>query len=473
MITLDPILKAVSKLSLGSILGLGIGYLARPLLTRIYTPEHFGLLASFISLTAILTSVVMLKLEDAIVLPDNEDKVRSIFRSCLILLISLSLSLFLLLPFKNSIAEFFSEPRLSRFLVFLPLSVFFLGLSRLLDSSLSKLKEFGRLSVGVTAQYSSTVTFQILSGISAASAGGLIFGYLIGLVTNVSMLVGKVGRFFRNLKETRISATISEFRKFPTFAAPNALLGAFSMQIPILILLYYFSIQSVGHYSQAYALVAIPISLLGSAFAKVFFVEASERVETDKLSILTAETFDRLLWIGLYPSLALMVIAPDLFETVLGKDWRISGEIARYLAPWLLLVLVSSPLSKLFDVLQVQEKNLLFTLALLVARVASLIVGGLKGDFMLAIKLFAGSSAVLWLFHTIWMLRLGGASAEFCLSRSIKLFLYAIVLVLPLIAASNYFSQKWLVIILALPLIIFYYGLTFSKERLEGYNELD
>jgi len=473
LISLDPILKAVSKLSLGSILGLGLGYLARPFLTRIYTPEHFGLLAAFISLTAIFTSVVMLRLEDAVVLPDNEAKVKSIFKTCLVLLSCFSIALLVLLPFKDNVAGFLGEPRLSNYLVILPLAVFFLGFSRLLDSSLSKLKEFGRLSFGVTAQYSSTVTYQVLSGLNAASGSGLIFGYLLGLVTNVALLIGKAKGFFSNWGATGIRRTISEYRKFPQFAAPNALVGAFSMQIPILLLLFYFSTQSVGHYSQAYAMVAIPISVLGAAFAKVFYVEASEKVGTKSLSLLTAQTFERLLWIGLFPIMALIVIAPNLFEVVLGKDWRVSGEIARYLAPWLLLVFISSPLSKLFDVLQIQEKNLLFTIVLLIARVISLVIGGLKSDFMLAVQLFAGSSALLWFFHTAWMLNLGGTSLKRCLGNSIKVILWSIILIIPLVALSSYSFEKWISIVLALVLIIFYAAITFSKDLLEGFDEVD
>ena len=45
--------------------------LITPLLTRLYSPESFGLFANFIAITAIISSIVSLRLEMAILLPKS------------------------------------------------------------------------------------------------------------------------------------------------------------------------------------------------------------------------------------------------------------------------------------------------------------------------------------------------------------------------------------------------------------------
>ncbi len=464
---IDPFLAAVSKLSMGSILGFGIAYLARPLLTRLYTPEHFGILALFVSLTAILGSISMLKMEDAIVLPEDEMESASVFKTSLLILLFSTTILCLLLPFKSNLSSLLGEPEIAFYLSFIPLSVFLLGLSKLLDSGLSKLRAFARLSGATIFQYATAVPVQVIQGISRASPTGLIFGYLAGLGASNISLISRASSLLRNWSGFQFKRDIGTYRRFPVFAAPNALAGALSMQIPAILIVYFFDVRSLGHYSQAYALVAIPIALVGSAFSKVFYVDASEKLGSEGLSVLTASTFDRLFWIGFYPSLVLILIGPTLFEFVLGQEWRQSGEIARYLSPWLFLVLVSSPLSKLFDVKQKQDKNLLFTLVLFFARAASLLYGGILGDFMLAIKAFAISSALLWLVHTIWMLRMGEADLRDCLIRIRKPMIWAVCLAIPLGLAERSIDSPISVISIAAALSLLYWALSHSKERLE------
>ncbi len=55
----------------GTALAQAIPILFAPVLTRIYSPEQYGVLATFIGVAAVMTVMATLRLEPAVVLPDE------------------------------------------------------------------------------------------------------------------------------------------------------------------------------------------------------------------------------------------------------------------------------------------------------------------------------------------------------------------------------------------------------------------
>ena len=65
--------RNVAVLAGGTALGQGLAVLASPLLTRLYTPSGFGVLAAYTSIFSILLVVVALRYELAIPLPEDDE----------------------------------------------------------------------------------------------------------------------------------------------------------------------------------------------------------------------------------------------------------------------------------------------------------------------------------------------------------------------------------------------------------------
>ena len=120
------------------------------------------------------------------------------------------------------------------------------------------------------------------------------------------------------------------------------------------------------------------------------------------------ELHAKLAHIGFPPALLLMLLGPELFAFVFGENWRQAGEFARWMAPWLYLVFVSSPLSTLFAVTESQKQGLAFQLILLLSRVGAIALGAWRGDLGLTIILFAGVSALCWLGFLFWVSHIAG-----------------------------------------------------------------
>ena len=67
----------------GTALAQAIPLLVAPILTRIYGPEQFGALATFIGLVTVLSVVATLRLAPAIVLPQDDDDAARIVAAAL------------------------------------------------------------------------------------------------------------------------------------------------------------------------------------------------------------------------------------------------------------------------------------------------------------------------------------------------------------------------------------------------------
>lgn len=136
--------KNVLKLMTGATIAQAIPVAISPILTRLYTPEDFGVLTIFIALTAIFGSIVNARYELAIVLPEKEeDSINLVALSILIAIFISSLLLVAILLFKNSIILLLGNDQIGLWLYFVPLTVLFIGIFNSLNYLNTRLKMFG------------------------------------------------------------------------------------------------------------------------------------------------------------------------------------------------------------------------------------------------------------------------------------------------------------------------------------------
>ncbi|RBW69793.1 hypothetical protein DS031_09685 [Bacillus taeanensis] len=120
--------KNVMVLMSGSSLAQIILLISSPLLTRLYTPAEFGILAIYLSILSILLTVCSLQYEMTITLPhENEDSANLVVLSFLILFFSSSIFGIGLLLFKNELSILFSTKDLGNYLYLLPISLLGIG----------------------------------------------------------------------------------------------------------------------------------------------------------------------------------------------------------------------------------------------------------------------------------------------------------------------------------------------------------
>jgi len=237
------------------------------------------------------------------------------------------------------------------------------------------------------------------------------------------------------------------------------------MQAAPLMLAAFFSPVVVGFYGMAYMVVNMPMSLIGSATGQVFFQKASEeKNRTGSVKMVVQEVHQRLVSIGIFPILILMVIGEELFALVLGAQWGTAGGYARILAPWLLLVFIASPLSTIFSVLERQTVDLSFNLLILFSRIAVLYIGGVYGNPVIALVLFSITGVIFWGWMNLYILKISGVAYRTGLEDFLRFSLVALAVASPLIIVKYLSLPLYILLIVAGIVTCIYYTVVVSRD---------
>lgn len=425
----------VFRLVSGTTLGQALLILTAPVLTRLYSPDTFGVLAVFTSITTILGVIACLRYELAITLPDRDEEAASVLGLSLLFAIFVSLLTCIAVWIGGDlIVSLLNTPLLSAWLWVIPPTVLLAGIFLAFNYWNTRTRHFDRLSVARIVQSASTVISQISLGlIGHASGGALIVASAIGQAVSVITLGVQI---FREHKDTiresvrpqQVFAVAKRYRKFPLYDTGSALLNSVSWQLPAFLLSAFFSPAVVGYYSLGFRILQLPMSLVGGAIAQVFYPRAAEAHKDGTLSILVETTFHRLVIIGLFPMLTLTVIGRDLYTVLFGAKWAEAGVYTQLLSIWAFVWFVSSPLSTLFNVLEKQEHMLRWNLANFSTRLISLWIGGIFQEPRISVFLFASTGIVVYGYINIAILTTAGVplrNIAIILVKNILIFLPA------------------------------------------------
>lgn len=402
-----PVLTLMS----GSAIALVASYLAQPILTRLFTPESFGLADYFIGLMTVLIAVASLRYEDALMSPESRRDAADIWWLCLGLTVSASALLLALIPFRHGFAAALGNPLFAPFVILLGPTLLVMRISRLSDLWLARERRFRMVSAGDVANKLSMTGIRL--GTAPLGAAGLIGGFIAGNVVSATIYLGTIIRL-RLLPGSppfeRIRTTASRYRRFALFSTPSALLNAIVARLPILLLPLFFTFDVVGQFGRAFIVLAVPMGVVGGAIAQVFFVAAGEANRSGDLPRLAGSVHARLVLLGMYPTLALIVAGPDLFAFVLGEPWREAGVFVRYVGAWLFLGGVAAPLTRLFDILERQRADLATAVVMFVLLLAAMLYGGISGDVLLTIMLLGAAGVIARSAQIVVAMRLARAS---------------------------------------------------------------
>ena len=161
------------------------------------------------------------------------------------------------------------------------------------------------------------------------------------------------------------------------------------------------------------------------------------------------------------PTIILMLSGPALFALVFGDQWREAGRFAQWMAPWVYMVFVTSPLSQLFSVLEKQAQGLVFNTVLFTTRTGGLLLGASRGDLMLAVALFSVAGALCWLVFLIWIIRSSGNSWTALIVPNVNTFTVSLLLSSPLLfqhITQSGFTMGMGTLSLSVLLMLAYYG---------------
>jgi O-antigen/teichoic acid export membrane protein len=385
--------KDVFTLFSGSLIAQLISILFSPVLSRIYTPEDYGLFALYFSVLSILIVIAPLRYEMAIMIPKEEGNAIKIANIAFIFIFLFSIfTLIISVLFNGYIAAALGNPAVSGWLYFIPPGLILTGCYQVFNYYLNRNKEYKTISVSKIAQNSVNSLSSFGFGLMKFNVGGLIYGSLLGQFFSALVLIKKVklSVFFKkeNFKMHELKSLSREHKEFPLYSLPTAILDVFSLQLPIILITHFFGTSEVGHYSFAMRVLTLPITLIGASVAQVFYQKISSVVnEGGDAKRLIRKTWLNLIYIGILPMLILIFGAPGIFSFVFGDKWHMAGIVAMIMSPMLFCMFVSAPTSSAYLVFKLQKYSLFFGIAVLLYRPIALFLGYYLNDFMIGLKI--------------------------------------------------------------------------------------
>lgn len=391
--------RNVLKLAGGTALGQGVVILCSPVLSRIYAPSEFGAFGVFSAAILILNALDSMRYEMAIPLPRRKRSAENLLALCATLvLITSALTGLICLGWGDQLCYAAKVPQLAPFLWVLPISLTAAGMMEALNYLAVRNKEFDRIAKARVSQNVCQTAVQLGLGLWPGGAISLLLGDAVGRMLGVLVLFrgGWLRDWVCNIRLNGMRHAAWSYRRFPRYMAGATFLNIAALQMPFLIIPYYFGTELAGNYFLAYRMLVIPTGLIGGAVAQIFLGEAAASIsDPDRLQYLSRRLFLALTSAYLPLYLVIALSAPVLFQLVFGAKWQFAGGFVQVLAPMALIWGIASPLSSVLIVRNRLGESLLFTVLELVAKVGALYIGVKTGSFHLAVMLISIVGVVL------------------------------------------------------------------------------
>lgn len=453
-LALGSFARNVATLMTGATFSQALLIFIAPVLTRLYTPEDFGVFSMYISILSIITVVICLRYELAIVIPEKDDEAANLLIFSMLICIGLSFITFLfVLLFRNQLSTILNTPELAFWLWFLPISLLAAGLFNTFNYWSTRCKQFERLALRQITQSSVASAAQITLGVTNnLRAGGLIIGQIVGQSTATGRLAWQIWKdegkqLLTYINKTKIKEMSVKYKNFPLYSTWSGLLNTMSVMLPPLLLGFFFNPSIVGFYALGDRVLKMPMCFVGSSVYQVFFPRATEAKRNGDLDRVTFNIFKHLISISLVPFFLLAIIAPELFALVFGDKWFIAGEYVRWLSFWIFFQFISSPISTVFFVLDKQKELLIFNFILIINSLIAFILGGLINDAFFAIKLFGISGSIIYLGFCLYILSISGTDMAKTISLIFNVIFKAIpFIIVPLLISITFDNTVFLLI---------------------------
>jgi O-antigen/teichoic acid export membrane protein len=384
-----------------------------PVLTRLYSPESFGVLAFFGAGAMLAGLVVTGRYELAIPIVPEDEEARGLLRLAtrIGLVASVVLGVVAVAAFRDAPSETVrSLPWVAASLVltssYQPLSFWFTRRSR-----------FRAVSVTRVLQSGGTALAQI-----AAGAMGFVSGQTLVLGAIVGQLLATFGLEISARRETPLrdrilgragesAATLAHrHRGFPQFTALAGFLQMGAEQAPLLVIPLVFGAALAGTYALPARLLAAAVSLLAGSAAQAFYPEAARRYRDGTLASACHELQRTLLRWATVPIVVGAVVAPEAAALAFGPEWSDSGRWFRRLVPWFLASLAFGPLAQVWLVMNRQREALWLHTLVVITGLAALAIGAARSSPEEAILLFSISGAIVRIAGIEWTMRAAGGA---------------------------------------------------------------
>jgi O-antigen/teichoic acid export membrane protein len=344
----------------GTAVAQGLLVLFSPVLTRLYSPADFGVLAVYVSLVSLLVTVASLRYELALLLPRSEGEAAELLLLCVALVGCTTLlggvAIHVLRP---RILAWMREPGLAPYLWLVPVSALGAGLYQVFNCWAIRKGRYDRIARTRVTQSATQLVVQMAAGALGLGAAGLLVGDALGRTNGTRTLADLDRRRdlarLRRARWRNVFRAAFRYRSFPLYSSGTAVLNTLNLRLPGLLMAVAYSPADAGLFTLAQRVFALPSSVIGESVAQVFFGESAAARERGSLMPLFSGTVKRMFLLGL-PLMGVSSLAGwYLFPLIFGAAWKAAGGYLVAIAPMALAQFTGACVSSALVVLERQD----------------------------------------------------------------------------------------------------------------------
>lgn len=401
-----------AKLLSANVVAQVIGLIVYPVLTRIYSPEDFGLLNLFLSISGVLVILSTAEYYNAIVLPKKDKEGVEVFYLCVCILLFVVGFTTLSVLFSDEIARLFNTPALANYYWLMPILVLVLGGWNILNYWYVRCARYSSISRYQLSQSTFSAVTKIGFGHFGILQGGMIYSIVIAptialIISLLTLFRQKVMSCWTRPSWNDIKFVANRYHKFPLYSLPRSFVNMVAGQLPVLLLTPLFGAQYVGWWSMALLLGFMPISMITKSIYQVLYQYTTDRVNNNQpIGVYFRRFTIFVLVIGVPLFGILYWLLPDLTLLFLGEGWDETGVYLRWMLPWLLSSVLTASTGFLADIFFKQQIGFAFEMLTAILRVIGVLLGVWQDDFTLSIVCYAVGSAIAVIAQYVWLVSL-------------------------------------------------------------------
>jgi O-antigen/teichoic acid export membrane protein len=378
-----------------------------PIITRIYTPEVFGLQGIFLSLISILSPVIALRYPMAIITAETESEALRLSRLALLVAFAMAGVLWMmLLAGGDTGLRLLGAESLGGLILFLPLALLCVALQDVAEFRAARLGVFRLVGIVAVLQAFATNLARVLGGGISPVAAVLVSVTTFAPAVKAAMLMfgtRELRRPASGLTRGEALSLLKKHRDFPLYRVPTDVIGAISQSAPVIMLAALFSPSAAGLYVLARTVVNLPLNVLGSALGNVLYARFAElaREKQPLLPLVLRATAFQLAVPGAMLAAAVLFF-PALFAFAFGEAWRTAGTYAQWMTLWIICMLVNVPGVRSLPVIGKQSWHLFFNSFIALSGVAGILLGSRLSDSELgAVAYFSVATAAAYVLQVV------------------------------------------------------------------------
>lgn len=387
----SEVIKSISTIASGSLIGYGLNTLLLPVLSRVFSPKQMGEYDLIISSASIYLGILCLGMITAIMLPKEEKEAKAICKTIFTsVVIGSTIGITVLIAIRDKYRLFDIEQNYISACILLYFYLILYNGQSICYAYANRRKEYKALFWNPIIYAISNVGLSIIFGLMGMKTLGYMLGTVSGTFFTILFLCSHANPFTGEYSIKMIRDILKKYKSFPLIQMPSNFISILSSQFPIQFFGRMFGSTMLGGYTMACKVLSMPVSLLATPINNVYYRTAAEKIRrNEEAGVFAFKLIKVSINVAIIPIFILMVWGEPICAYFLGEKWRIAGSYMGILGIYYLVFFCSSSLSGTLILVDRKKINLLSVIAkVLLNMLVFALSAALNWDLMVTIVVY-------------------------------------------------------------------------------------